>query len=78
MRNKRHRGLAQLLFGLVALQMVLGVGDVLLLAPTWMQTMHLFGADLLWLSAVVLVARLCVVPVGCSGGGLCPMGRRSA
>jgi cytochrome c oxidase assembly protein subunit 15 len=63
---------------LVALQMVLGVADVLLLAPTWMQITHLFGADLLWISIVVLAARLCVVPIGCPGGGLvCPMSGKS-
>jgi cytochrome c oxidase assembly protein subunit 15 len=78
LRRPRHRGLAQLLLGLVGLQMLLGVGDVLLLAPTWMQITHLFGADLVWLSAVVLAARLCVAPIGCTGGGLCQLNRRSA
>jgi heme a synthase len=42
--------------GLLGLQFVLGVGDVLLLAPTWMQILHLLGADLYWISLVVLAA----------------------
>jgi cytochrome c oxidase assembly protein subunit 15 len=42
--------------GLLGLQFVLGIGDVLLLAPTWMQILHLLGADLYWISLVVLAA----------------------
>jgi cytochrome c oxidase assembly protein subunit 15 len=42
--------------GLLGLQFVLGIGDVLLLAPTWMQVLHLLGADLYWISLVVLAA----------------------
>jgi len=38
------------------LQMVLGVGDVLLLAPTWMQLVHLLGADLYWIVLVMVAA----------------------
>jgi cytochrome c oxidase assembly protein subunit 15 len=44
--------------GLLGLQFVLGVGDVLLLAPTWMQILHLLGADLYWISLVVLAAAV--------------------
>jgi cytochrome c oxidase assembly protein subunit 15 len=47
---------------LLALQYLLGVADILLLAPTWMQMTHLLGADLLWIALVVLSARLCLVP----------------
>jgi cytochrome c oxidase assembly protein subunit 15 len=42
--------------GLLGLQFVLGVGDVLLLAPTWMQILHLLGADFYWIALVVLAA----------------------
>jgi cytochrome c oxidase assembly protein subunit 15 len=42
---------------------VLGVMDVLLLAPLWLQVAHLLGADLLWAALVVLTARLTLVPV---------------
>jgi cytochrome c oxidase assembly protein subunit 15 len=41
---------------LVALQFVLGGLDVLLLAPTWLQVVHLLGADLYWVALVVLAA----------------------
>ena len=33
-----------------------------MLAPTWMQMTHLLGADLLWITLVLLSARLCLVP----------------
>jgi cytochrome c oxidase assembly protein subunit 15 len=37
---------------LILAQIVLGVADVLLLAPTWMQVLHLLGADLYWIALV--------------------------
>jgi cytochrome c oxidase assembly protein subunit 15 len=43
---------------LLALQFVLGVADVLLLAPTWLQIVHLLGADLYWVALVVLAGRV--------------------
>lgn len=54
--------LAWLVGGLLLLQYGLGIADVLLLAPTWMQIIHLLGADLLWTALVVLTARLCLEP----------------
>jgi heme A synthase len=42
--------------GLVVLQLVAGVLNLLLLAPIWMQLVHLLLADLVWLSAVLLTA----------------------
>lgn len=44
--------------GLLGLQFAVGIGDVLLLAPTWMQVLHLLGADLYWISLVVLAAAV--------------------
>ena len=49
---------AKWLVGLMVLQLVLGVGDVLLLAPTWMQVLHLLGADLYWIALVGLAANV--------------------
>jgi cytochrome c oxidase assembly protein subunit 15 len=46
-----------------ALQYVLGVLDVVLLAPVWLQTVHLLGADILWSTLVILTARLTLQPV---------------
>ena len=43
--------------GLVVAQIVAGVVNVLLLAPVWMQIVHLFLADLLWVAALLLAAR---------------------
>jgi cytochrome c oxidase assembly protein subunit 15 len=44
--------------GLLGLQFVLGIADVLLLAPTWLQLVHLLGADLYWVALVVLAGRV--------------------
>lgn len=57
-----NRPLATVVVSLLLLQYLLGLADVLLLAPTWMQIVHLLGADLLWIALVVLTARLCVQP----------------
>ena len=56
-----ERKLALLVLALLALQFGLGVADVALLAPVWLQIVHLLGADLLWIALVVLAARVCVV-----------------
>lgn len=47
---------ARWVVALLVLQLVLGTGDVLLLAPTWMQVLHLLGADLYWIALVALSA----------------------
>jgi cytochrome c oxidase assembly protein subunit 15 len=47
---------AKLVIALLAMQFVLGIADVLLLAPTWMQVVHLLGADLYWVALTVLAA----------------------
>ena len=47
---------ARWVVALLVLQLVLGTGDVLLLAPTWMQILHLLGADLYWIALVELCA----------------------
>jgi heme a synthase len=48
--------LARLVLALLAFQFALGVADVLLLAPVWMQILHLLGADLYWVALVTLAA----------------------
>jgi heme a synthase len=58
-----NRGLSALVVGLLVVQYVLGALDVWLLAPVWMQVMHLLGADLLWTALVVLTARLTLLPI---------------
>ena len=59
-----NRKLSALVVALLALQYVLGALDVYLLAPVWMQIVHLLGADVLWSALVVLTARLTLSPVG--------------
>jgi cytochrome c oxidase assembly protein subunit 15 len=50
--------LAGLVVALLGFQFALGVADVLLLAPVWMQILHLLGADLYWVALVVLAAAV--------------------
>jgi cytochrome c oxidase assembly protein subunit 15 len=67
--TETDRRLGVALLGLLLLQIGLGVADVLLLAPTWMQIVHLAGADSMWIALVVLSARVSVRPLGCMGMG---------
>jgi heme a synthase len=57
-----NRGLSALVLILLAAQYILGVMDVVLLAPVWLQTAHLLGADALWAALIVLTARLTLEP----------------
>lgn len=57
-----NRRLAVLLLVLLLIQYTLGVMNILLLAPVWMQVTHLLGADLLWTAFIVLAARVTLEP----------------
>lgn len=57
----RKLGIAVLV--LLTIQYSLGATDVLLLAPTWMQVVHLLGADVLWIALVILAARVSIRPL---------------
>jgi heme a synthase len=59
--------LAAVLLGLLGFQFALGLADVLLLAPVWMQILHLLGADLYWVALVMLAAAV-VWPTGQTDG----------
>ena len=61
-RHWENRGLAALVLILLAAQYLLGLLDVVLLAPLWLQVVHLLGADVLWSALVVLTARLTLEP----------------
>ena len=61
LRSTVHRSLAWGVLALLGMQYLLGIADITLLAPTWMQMTHLLGADLLWIALVVLSARICLV-----------------
>jgi cytochrome c oxidase assembly protein subunit 15 len=54
--DERVRRAAAAIAGLVALQLAAGAANVLLLAPVWLQLVHLLVADLLWLALVLLAA----------------------
>ncbi|HEY4381076.1 MAG TPA: COX15/CtaA family protein [Acidobacteriaceae bacterium] len=49
--------LAHIVLWLLALQFLLGIADVLLLAPAWMQLLHLLGTDLYWVALILLAAE---------------------
>ncbi|HME59157.1 MAG TPA: COX15/CtaA family protein [Terracidiphilus sp.] len=57
-----NRGLSALVLLLLAAVYTLGLLDVLLLAPVWVQVAHLLAADTLWAALVVLTARLTLEP----------------
>jgi len=64
-QNSEHwdnRELSAQVLLLLAAVYTLGVLDVVLLAPLWVQVAHLLAADLLWVSLVVLTARLTLEP----------------
>lgn len=50
--------LAGIVLALLGFQFALGLADVWLLAPVWMQILHLLGADLYWIALVVLAAAV--------------------
>jgi len=56
------RRLAKYLLALILLQFAFGLITVLLLAPVWMQVLHLLTADLVWIMLVMLSAE----KLGCS------------
>jgi cytochrome c oxidase assembly protein subunit 15 len=62
LRTPDSRSLAIGVLILLALQYLLGIADVAFLAPTWMQMTHLLGADLLWITLILLSARTCLIP----------------
>ena len=49
--------LAYALLALVVLQLGLGLLNLLLLTPVWMQILHLLAADLIWIALVLLAAE---------------------
>jgi len=57
-----NRRLSALVLALLAVVCTLGGLDVVLLAPLWLQVAHLLAADTLWVSLVVLTARLTLQP----------------
>ena len=64
-QHKTHwdnRNLCAGVLTLLAAVYTLGLLDVILLAPLWVQVVHLLAADSLWAALVVLTARLVLQP----------------
>jgi heme A synthase len=49
--------------GLALLQLAVGLANMALLAPVWMQIVHLLLADLLWIAFVLLAVRALSLPL---------------
>lgn len=60
-RRRDVRGLAFLVLGALLVQLLAGAANLLLAAPVWMQLLHLFLADALWISLVLLSAAILAV-----------------
>jgi heme A synthase len=56
-RRPELRPRALPMVALVAAQIVAGAANLLLLAPVWMQILHLLLADLVWISLVIFCAE---------------------
>lgn len=59
MASEWRRGRQSVALGLAAnliAQIVIGTLDVILLAPTWLQILHLLSADIFWISLVAITA----------------------
>jgi heme a synthase len=69
-RRVNKTQLASVVLALLGVQFVLGVMDVALLAPVWMQILHLLGADLYWIALVALAAELVWSPSSAESSGL--------
>ncbi len=52
------RRAARLVIALAAVQLALGLLNMLLLAPVWLQMLHLLAADGLWIALVLLCATI--------------------
>jgi len=50
------------LLALIAAQIIAGVANLLLLAPVWMQIVHLLLADLVWISLVIFCVEVLSLP----------------
>jgi heme A synthase len=61
--DERARRLAWAVSGLGLLQLALGLLNVVLLAPIWLQIVHLLAADALWIAFVLLAARALSLPL---------------
>ncbi|HTS63426.1 MAG TPA: COX15/CtaA family protein [Candidatus Acidoferrales bacterium] len=57
-RRPQLRPRAWLVLGLMGAQLAAGMANLLLMAPVWMQMLHLLLADAFWIALVILCAAL--------------------
>jgi cytochrome c oxidase assembly protein subunit 15 len=72
--DRRGRALRLAVGALTGVQMLLGFLNVWLLAPVWLQLVHLFAADLLWIALVLVAASI----LARRDAGPAPAGLRSS
>jgi heme A synthase len=58
LRNSAYERLVNIMFALIILQVTMGFINVILLAPIWMQILHLLIADSLWIVLVILAGTI--------------------
>jgi heme A synthase len=68
------RRLARALLIIVAIQLVAGLVNLLLLAPVWMQIVHLLLADVMWIVAILLGATALTQEAPAAQPALAPAG----
>ena len=56
--HTRAKRFAATLIAIIAVQWIVGVVNVLLLAPAWMQMLHLLITDALWITFILMMATL--------------------
>jgi heme A synthase len=56
-RDVWNQRFAIALGSLFAIQLAAGMVNLILLAPVWMQIVHLFLADLVWITLILLAAQ---------------------
>ncbi len=71
--DRRGRSARRAVVALAVVQVALGVVNVWLLAPVWMQLTHLLVADLLWIALVLLAASALARPDAPALGGAAAM-----
>ena len=62
-RSDASRMIAFVIIGVTLLQLIAGVINIALLAPVWMQILHLLIADLLWISLVLFSVESGIRPL---------------
>ncbi len=66
-KNPRAERFSTQLVILIGVQIVVGVVNVILLAPLWMQVVHLVLADILWLTLIAVVGETAIAETETSG-----------